>query len=88
MIGKDEEPVADKQRREYVIHRGGTVEEHVLNVKGPSCEQETRETEERLGEVVHREYTREYSQLPESGPRPPDRAAAEVPEEQQEEAEA
>lgn len=74
--------MADKQRREYVIHPDGTVDEHVINVKGPSCERKTRETEKRLGEVIHREYTREYAEVPSPTPAPPAGAAAKVQEQE------
>ena len=74
--------MADKQRREYLIHPDGTVDERVMNVKGPACEKVTRDMEKRLGKVVHREYTPEYAELPEPRRARAPGAAAEARDEQ------
>jgi hypothetical protein len=49
-----------KQEIEFVIKPDGTVEERVVGVNGPECEQITASIEDALGEVTKRERTADY----------------------------
>ncbi|MCD6310286.1 MAG: DUF2997 domain-containing protein [Candidatus Eremiobacteraeota bacterium] len=48
------------QEIEINITEEGKVELHVKGIKGPTCEDLTRDLEEALGEVEERTYTSEY----------------------------
>ncbi len=49
-----------KQEIEFVIRPDGTVEERVVGVSGPECEQITSTIEDSLGSVTRRERTSDY----------------------------
>jgi hypothetical protein len=52
--------MSGKQEIEFIIKPDGTVEEHVIGVQGPECEQITADIERALGEVEKRERTSDY----------------------------
>jgi Protein of unknown function (DUF2997) len=49
-----------KQEIEFVIRPDGTVEERVLGVAGPECEEITSGIEQALGIIAHREHSSGY----------------------------
>lgn len=56
-----------KQEMEITIGPDGEVKIEVIGVKGRSCVDVSEFLEEALGDVVEREYTREYYQQPTEG---------------------
>jgi|CZCB01.1.fsa_nt_gi hypothetical protein len=54
------ELMTQRQQIEFTIRPDGTVEERVIGVGGPACEDVTRGIEQALGEVQERERTSEY----------------------------
>jgi hypothetical protein len=49
-----------KQEIEFIIRPDGTVEERVIGVAGPECEQITAGIEQALGTISHREHSSGY----------------------------
>tara|TARA_B100000287_G_scaffold166500_1_gene157059 strand:+ start:5318 stop:5533 length:216 start_codon:yes stop_codon:yes gene_type:complete len=54
--------MAEQERVKFTIKQDGTVIEEVLNAEGNKCVELTKTIEERLGDVVNRDYKSEYYQ--------------------------
>lgn len=52
--------MADRQQLEFVIHKDGTVDEHMTGIAGSGCETVTKNIEQALGDIVRREHTPDF----------------------------